>query len=347
MIRLPTQADLRSTFDQLASETYNGVTGVLRLRVGNPTKKVVLAAMTHGDEPSGLGAFRFLIDNARLLRDVDLVLAIHNIEGGARWFSARTREEKHQCRAFGWNFNRLPLEFPEASGGPPALERIRKLWRDVYPDTTYALDMHSADQPISSDGLTLDIAGDSAELERISDVIPATARFRGITALQMREGSRTKPVGTVFGGPGRQAVSLEVESDSHESPLGIRIAVRTVVAMLAELGCLFVDSLGESSNEQSVYDVLAATMVPDLGYAFASSELLQSFAPIRAGQTLLTGPRGDVRARHDGCLIFAPAQQRLDPGDENEEVCFELSHLQARLRTIRLPKWFADLNGAW
>lgn len=344
MTRLPTKADLRPTFDQVAAETYYGVPGVVRLKIGNPAKKVALAAMTHGDEPSGLGAFRFLLDNVGLLRDVELILAVHNIEGGARWFEAGTREEKHRCRAYGWNFNRLPLDYPEGAGGPQALERVRQLWRNVYPDTTHALDMHSADQPLCADGLTLDIAGPRSELDRLSDVIPATARFRGITELQMQEGSRTKPIGTIFGGPGRTAVALEVESDSHESPLGIAIAVRTVVALLTELGCLQVDELTEQDANQDVYDVLGATMVPCAGYRFVSEQLLESFVPVTAGQKLLVGPQGDVCARHSGCLIFAPALVELQPGDEQEEVCFELSQCQPRQRTIRLPAWLTDLR---
>ena len=338
-MRLPTPADLRPTFDELCKQSCNGVPGAVRLTAGSPARKVVLSALTHGDEPSGLGAFRFLLDNAGLLRDVELVLAIHNIEGAARWFRAVTRPEKHQCRAYGWNFNRLPLDFPDSPGGPPALERVRRLWRDVYPGTTHGLDMHSADQPLSADGLTLDIAGDPGELDRLSDVVPATARFRGITELQMREGSRTKPVGTVFGGPAGAAVALEVESDSHESPAGIRIAVRTAVAILTELGCLAAADLREVTAEQGVYDVLGATMVPGPGYRFVSEAVLQSFAPITEGQTLLTGPQGDVTARHSGCLIFAPAKIELEDGDEREEVCFELSRRHPRPRMIRLPAW--------
>src|SRR5262249_4214331 len=154
----------------------------------------------------------------------------------------------------------------EGVGGPHALERVRQLWRRVYPDTTHALDMHSADQPLCADGLSLDIAGPHIELDRLSDAIPAPARFRGITDLQMREGSRTKPIGTIFGGPGRTAVAMEVESDSHESPVGIAIAVRTVVALLAKLDCLQVNELKEQHAEQDVYDVLGATMVPCAGY---------------------------------------------------------------------------------
>ena len=345
MLRFPTQSDLQATFDQVAGESYDGIGGVCRLQVGAPTKKVVLAAMTHGDEPSGLGAFRFLLDNVSLLRDVDLVMVIHNIEGGARWFQASTRLEKHKCRAFGWNFNRVPLDFPEGIGGPTALTRLRQLWRRVYPDTTHALDMHSADQPLSPDGLTLDIAGDREELERLSDVVPATARFRGITALQMSEGSKTKPVGSLFGGPGREAVALEIESDSHESSQGIRIAVQTAVAFLTELGCIAAEEVVEQTTNQDVYDVLAATMVPGPGYRFVSENLLESFAPIARGQRLLTGPQGDILTRHSGCLIFAPAQTELDPGDENEEVCFELSDCQRRVRTTRLPKWWVEAVG--
>ena len=63
---------------------------------------------------------------------------------------------------------------------------MRQLWRNVYPDTTHALDIHSADQPLCANGLTLDIAGSRSELDRLSDGIPASARFRRITDLQMR-----------------------------------------------------------------------------------------------------------------------------------------------------------------
>ena len=343
-MRLPMQSELKSTFDQVAAENYNGVPGVIRLVAGSPSKKVVISAMTHGDEPSGLGAFRFLLDNNCVLKDVELVLAIHNIDGGARWFQATTRSDKHKCRAYGHNYNRLPIGFPEGTGGPPALERVRQLWRDVYPGTTYGLDIHSADQPLSPHGLTLDIAGPFAELERISDVIPATARFRGITPLQAREGSKTMPVGVVFGGKGgKEATALEVEADSHESPDGIRIAVQTAICMLLELGCLDADKVEERDEEQSVYDVLAATMVPGPGYRFADKALLDSFAPIKAGQVLVQGPQGDVMAKNDGCLIFAPSQLELEPGDEKEEVSFELSHRIPRMRTVRTPAWLAEL----
>lgn len=338
-MKMPTRADLLPTFNEVATGHYNSVPGVIRLVVGHPKTKVVLAAMTHGDEPSGLGAMRFVLDNIGLLNDVELILAIHNIDGGARWFDAESRDDKHRCRALGWNFNRLPPDFPEASGGPQALERVRRLWRDVYPDTTHGLDMHSADQPLCLNGLTLDIAGSQHELDRVSDVIPATARFRGITDLQLREGSRTKPIGTVFGGPGKNATALEVESDSHESPIGISIAVRTVIALLTELGCMSMDEPWEVPGSQDVYDVLAATMVPCHGYRFVSEDLLRSFVPIAAGQELLKGPQGAILARNSGRLIFAPAKPELESGDEFEEVCFELSDCQPRTRTVRLPKW--------
>lgn len=337
MITLPTASDLRRTFVELANRSFNGVPGVVQLLAGSPSTKVVLAAMTHGDEPSGLGAFRFLLDNAFLLRDVELILVIHNIDGGARWFEASNRAERHRCRAWGWNFNRLPLDFPESAVGPAALQRVRCLWQHVYPGTNYALDMHSADQPLCPDGVTLDIAGSEIELARLSDVVPATIRLRGITELQMHEGSRTKPIGTVFGGPRETAVALEVESDSHDSPHGIGIAIRTAMSILLELGCLHVDEIVERTAEQSVYDVLAAVMALGVGYSFVSDELLQSFAPIEAGDRLLTGPKGDVRARNSGSLIFAPAAVRLEPGDEAEEACFELSPRISRRRTIRIP----------
>jgi hypothetical protein len=160
----------------------------------------------------------------------------------------------------------------------------------------------------------------------------------------MHEGSRTKPIGTIFGGPGKGATALEVESDSHESPLGIGIAVRTAVALLTELGCLFAEEVTEHAAYQQQYEVLAATMVPSAGYRFVSENLLESFAPITIGQTLLVGPQGDVCARHSGRLVFAPAQVELQPGDENEEVCFELGPCQLRHRSIRIPTWATTLT---
>lgn len=129
---------------------------------------------------------------------------------------------------------------------------------------------------------------------------------------------------------------------SHPLALKSQFKIQTVVAILTELGCIHVDGTEEIFAEQSIYDFLAATMVPSEWYRFVSNRLLESFAPIEAGQTLLTGPQGDVCARHSGCLIFAPAQVDLDPGDEKEEVCFELSHRQVRQRTIRLPKWLGE-----
>ena len=342
-MELPNRSDLLLTFEQMTKESYNGIYGVARLRIGNPTRKVVIAALTHGDEPSGLGAFRFLLDNRHILKDVELILAVHNIDGGARWFQAATWSERHQCRALGWNFNRLPLDFPDNSHGPAALNRLRQLWMHVYPDTTHALDIHSADQPLAPDGLILDILGSQSELDRIGDVLPASIRFRGITELQAREGSRTKPVGTILGGPSGEAVAIEIESDSHESPVGIKIAVQSAIAMLTELGCISETEIVERNGEQSIFDVLGAVMVPSEGYRFVAPRLLQSFAPVRTGEPLLTGPQGEIRVRHSGHLIFAPANLELEPGDEKEEACFELSDRQIRYRRMRLPKW-AEYN---
>src|SRR5438046_740564 len=97
--RLPTQADLAETFRDVCNTTCNNIPGVVRIVVGSPTKKVILSAMTHGDEPAGLGVFRFLMDNTHLLKDVELILAIHNLSGGAAWFRSEGREAKHKCRA--------------------------------------------------------------------------------------------------------------------------------------------------------------------------------------------------------------------------------------------------------
>lgn len=338
MFQFPTTKDLRPTFEQVAASQFNGVNGVLRLKIGQPKVTATLIAGTHGDEPSGLGAIRAVLDNQHLLQNVDLQLVLGNIDGLRGWFDATAREAKHKCRATGWNHNRIPLGFTEGYTGPalPALDRALHLHDRVWMDVQYALDMHSADAPLNG-GLTLDIAGSDSELDRLSDVIPVHARFKGMSPKQAVEGSKTASFSTLVGRG--KATSLEVESDSHESPIGIEIATTTAFTFLLELGCLKSDANDEKTDTQDVYDVLGAVMVPCDGYSWVSDDLLVSFAPVKEGQVLLTGPEGDVLSQHDGRLIFTATQRKLDDGDYKEEVAFMLSHGVKNQRTIRTPQW--------
>ena len=56
----------RGIFDRLTTSTSNGVHGVMAINSGNPGPVLGITACTHGNEPSGLAVFDYLLNDIHI-----------------------------------------------------------------------------------------------------------------------------------------------------------------------------------------------------------------------------------------------------------------------------------------
>src|SRR5437016_773887 len=105
-MRLPKHVELKGTFERMMGSQVNGVDGVIRLVSGTPKTRVAISSQTHPDEPEGLAAQQFLLDNHGLLKNVEILLVVHNVLGTVKYFEGDPKARG----AGGLNWNRLPKD---------------------------------------------------------------------------------------------------------------------------------------------------------------------------------------------------------------------------------------------
>ncbi len=336
---MPTRSDLPAIYGWLRQQTLGGVPGVYRVRQGNPSARSVVFAMTHGKEPAGLAVAALVRDNPEILADdVDLTVAIGNIDAADKYFGSNTDEERKACRFTDRDMNRLPANLTELESSSAREFRRVACLRTVLVDVQHIFDVHSTDPESETAGLVVD--GDDAATGSLIGRLPLKTVYAGITRVQAVQGTKTRPHGAAYGA----VTALEVETGQHNSSTGLLSAVRAFASWGLALGIIRGNPV-ERPQRQDMYEVIGSYMAPDTSYRVQSRELLDMYAPVSKGDVLLRNEAGcEVRAATDGLLIYGPDDLTLSPQDVASEVWFQVRLVQAGLHAVVEPDWAADLR---
>ncbi len=273
----------RKVFDEISASKEADIPGVLKIGGTKPGPVLIVSAMTHGNEPSGLAA----IHAVHALRDQlqgTVYAVINNLVAGAKYFEAKTFEEKRRCRFDQLNMNRLPEDVLDrrSSSEPSEIRRANELY-PLLKDAEGGLDVHSTLLPTTP--MLIDIKGRTEDLDRLSDGIPIVMRVTNIVPVQVGY-----PAGSLYGGIDCDDVPvLEVESGSHEEPAAIRTAVHSAIAFLTKFGALDATEVTETDELQEIHRVIQSVRFPDMSYSL-----------LRVPEMGMEYAEGEILARKDG-----------------------------------------------
>ncbi|PZP40392.1 MAG: hypothetical protein DI585_00995 [Pseudomonas fluorescens] len=306
VVNLPSY--LKTTWDFLAKHSVDGVLGAIDFHAEQAGPTVGITIMTHGDEPAGLAAVHYFLQQKplnQILRRGRVVFLINNLEASRRFWAAACLEDVRASRFVDVNMNRLP--FADLQGRTYEEQRaleVLPVWRTF----DYALDIHSTTQPTRP----MVIVGRGPEAFKLCRTFDMDTVLENMLNVQLGMPA------IAFYGHGATS-TLGVEVGGHYSEQSLRRSVQTVVEFLEALDMIpaLSQDLGyerEFSDAYSyyVYDALV------LHHPEAElSRVFLDFENVRAGDVLARDPEREYCATEDGHVLFAPPQTRIMyPGEE-------------------------------
>lgn len=306
------QHTLVSFFNQLKEMRYKNIPGVVRIESNNPGPAVGITACTHGNEPSGLAVFEYLLEKLNIEKTLlrgTLYLVINNIRATEKYFNVRINENSHTSRYCDVNMNRLPKDVLSITDSKYELARARELY-PIWTHFTHGLDIHSTLEPskpiIISRG------------ERLhSDLIrgfPIETIISNIDTIQIGI-----PAFSFYGGIGSDTKSFAIESGQHTDPHSFEYAIACATSLLKNLDML-PNKQRNISREYEEYHIHDSLIFPDISFDFVRG--FRSYEEIHRGDLLARNQAGEeIRATIDGHIIF-PTSQRREDKDISEEVAF-------------------------
>jgi predicted deacylase len=328
-MKLPTKADLQNTFEEVSKSSYKGMKGVMHVQ-GASRRKFLLTVMTHGNEPSGLAAIHHLGNDPEMRKNLkgDLLIAINNMAAGAKYFEAKTQKEKRKYRRYEMNMNRLPEDILDrtSSSEPYEIRRAHELY-PLYRTADVGLDIHSFFA--KGDPMIIDIKGDTADLDEMSDGIPLETRVMNIVPIQ-----QGYPVGSLYGGLKNPIPVLEVETGRHQDASSNQVSIESFVATLMKTGFLEGDS-EEAQSVQKIYRVTGTVRFPDTSYRLLRRH--QSFGAIQEGEVIAKGNGKPIVAALDCHTIFGVKNRKLTAADLKDERMFLAAPMRERMRKLLKP----------
>lgn len=332
-----TPDELRRTFDTVKNYRKGHIKGVVEIKGSRGTgDRLVVSALTHGNEVSGLAAIRYLLDPKNQIVDRlrgTVVLTVNNLMAAEKYFRAETEAEKLKTRQHQMNMNRLRREILTTRGNAHEeyeVKRARELM-PVWEDAAAGVDLHSTSQ--KSKPMLIDVKGTPQALDHMSDGIPIEDRYQNIMPLM-----NGITVASLFGGTNEAIPAVAIECGSHHDPESIRTAIQSVVACLVEFGMLEGYETESRSSDQNIYRVEQAVNFPN--YNWKMSKIYPNYTPIQEGEILASGPEGYIISNLNGQALFGCPRVNADPdiNSIDEEQLFVMSDPVARNRTLHEPK---------
>lgn len=304
---------LRETFDRLTTSSIDGVAGVIRINSGKPGPVLGITACTHGNEPSGLALFEFLLKEKNIekeLRCGTLYLVVNNILATKKFFGATSEDEIRKSRYCDVNMNRLPEKTLSLEDDTRyEVSRTRELY-PIWKNFEFGLDVHS----------TLELS-EPMIISRGGEFHPDLVRGFPIKKLisNIDKVQIGIPAFAFYGGFGSEAKVFAIEAGQHTDPNSFERAAMCAVSLLQNLNML-------SSTQQSVpmeydeYYIDDSIVFPDISFDFIKD--FKSYEEIHKGDLLARNTKGEeILAVIDGHLIM-PTSRRGADKDISEEVAF-------------------------
>jgi predicted deacylase len=314
---------IKNIFETFANSNVDGVPGIVQIESTNPGPILGITACTHGNEPSGLAVFDYLLNELdvrnSLLRGT-LFLVVNNIEATESFFAAATEKEVSHARYKEVNMNRLPKNVLTLHTDKRyEIRRVHELlpiWRQF----TVALDIHSTAVPTEPMIIS---RGDNFQLiEKLILGFPVGILISNIDGV-----TDTAPAFSLYGGERDDVPIFAIEAGQHTEGESFKRAVECSVSLLQNLG-MFAGTPTATFSEYKEYRIEDSIIFPDISFDFISE--FRTYDSIRQGQVLARGNIGrEIVAPIDGHLIL-PTSKRGEEKDISQEAAFVSLPMQRR-----------------
>lgn len=284
-----------------------GVPWVHRFDADTPGPKVMVQALTHGNEICGAIALDWLLRQGFRPRRGRLVLAFANVDAYARF----DRADPYPSRFVDEDLNRVWGD--DALFGPRdsvELRRARAL-RPFVDDTDFLLDIHSMSEPcrpLMVCGTRDKNAAWARELGVPADLLIDTGHPAGLRLVE-RGG---------FGDPASPKRALLVECGFHWEAAAAEVAIDTLVRFLGLTG--LADAAWVQANvrrplpaAQRLVRVTEAVVARSTAFRFLVPTVGLSVVA-RAGTPIAQDGEQVWTAPYDDCVLVMPGTYNLKPG---------------------------------
>lgn len=286
---------LRNIAQLLAESEWQGIKGVAEINSGRSGKTAVILVGTHGNEPVGLAAIRYLLSDL-ILETGKLYFVLANPQAIQNYFDAKDAPAREACRYVKKNLNRLPekaeltqsdcYEFNRAAELLPLLEQADAV-----------LDLHSTSSDAPPMLITVD---DSASCLTQDPLFPFSNIVSGIHnhlcgqfLIQLAESA---------------SLRVLAECGQHEALASHQRAIDISLCFLHQLGMASVNEKAEMHcvDIQS-YQVQEAVFVPKECGDFRLRQTIQPFEWLEKGRVIAcNGTDKEVIIPRDGYAIMCP-----------------------------------------
>ncbi len=274
---------------KICASSYRGVKGIICKDSGISGPVAAILACTHGNEPAGLAAIEYLIDELRL-------------EKGRLLFILVNPEAARQGRRYiDKNMNRLPHD-PMDWAGTGEGERLAQLLPVLNEVDSGVLDIHSTSAPSPTLLLSVDERGyEVANCPSLpfQHIVSGITRF--IDARFIIETCLHAPL------------KLLAECGQHQNPEASRLAVEMSLAFLRKLE--MVEPLcGEAAvKTKQCFRVIEAVHLPKDGRDFRLLKPIGCFEWLEKGQKIACNGAEQICAPVGGYAIMCPeTEEALD-----------------------------------
>lgn len=296
-----TRADLWETYQQFLDWTATqGIPGVLTLDTQQPGPEVGIMACTHGNEPAGLAAFRYLLHYQEALTRGRLHLILNNIEAARRYFTEATDLSfTAHYRLVDRDMNRLKPGWQ--SDGTYESQRVQQLL-PLLERLDVVLDLHSTSAP--SDPMLIEISESAQDFQ-----VPGVA----LLIQNIVPHLNAPPLVSLCTG----ASAYVLETGSHEDQSALHIAQAAVQTLLQNAGVWGAETEPRQKNTTLLtpYRIYQTVVFPHESYRLTEIVPHLSFLP--AGKVLAYSETEDKATwpdwvvERDSYAIMPP--QRLKP----------------------------------
>ncbi len=308
-----TKQQLQESFEELLGRSYKGVVGVSVFDTGKPGPTVAISCFTHGNEPSGIAAYRYLMEQQVQSQLVcgKLFFVINNPKAASAFFSAETTELENLKRFIDVNMNRLPEDSSAWSGDERYEVRRAIELLAIWQEFEIALDIHSTKQ-------------DSPPMFVMGDNVPKALYVGmpiGVMLTNIHHAQIGLPAYAFYGDSRSPARVFEIEAGQHMKPESFARASLCAEIFLQNAGVIARPLHAEASPEAipvSVYDIAGSIIAPNLTYTL--ERVFKDFDAVTGGTVLACGDGAPLVMPFDGHVIFGPAQTKIM--FEGEEVFF-------------------------
>ena len=300
----PTPAPLLEVLPRDLSAYRKGNTGidyVHRFDSGRPGPRVLINALTHGNEICGMVAATHLLDSGVRPLIGTLTISFAHVEA----YEAFRADDPFANRQLVHNLNRIwSDEWLDGPQDSPELRRARAL-RPLVAVADHILDIHSTSQDVAPFWVYPGFARNSQA------ALAMGAQGRVTTHLVMPSGlgSGTPLIehGRHGAGDSHAGVALVVECGQHFLRASADVARATALDFLAHFGLIDSAEPAQPAAAQSRFALLQTCMVHTPAFQFVRP--LRGFETFDEGELIATdGDAGEIRAPCDRCTVLMPAR---------------------------------------